>query len=240
MDVTEPGDWPELPQAQTILFAVGFDRTAGMPIQEVYVQGLRNLLQRVPPATQKLIYISSTGVYGRPESDWVDEDSACRPIRPGGKACLAAEQSLRSHPLGERSVVLRLAGIYGPGRIPRRDRVARQLPITADPAGYLNLIHVDDAVQTILAADERAAPPRTYAVSDGNPTPRGEFYEYLARRMGVPTPEFCEPGGKENDRRSAESKRVSNRRMLEELEVQLAYPNYRLGLNAIFSADPHD
>ena len=91
-----------------------------------------------------LLYISSTGVYGDADGEWVDETTPCRPAREGGKACLAAEQVLAEHPLGKRSVVLRPAGIYGPDRIIRAEALRRGEPIDAPADGYLNLIHVDD------------------------------------------------------------------------------------------------
>ena len=79
---------------------------------------MRNVLAALPAETGRLIYISTTGVYGPADGDWVDEVTPPDPQREGGRASLAAEQVLAAHPLGQRSVILRLAGIYGPGRVP--------------------------------------------------------------------------------------------------------------------------
>jgi nucleoside-diphosphate-sugar epimerase len=113
-----------------------------------------------------VIYISSVGVYGPSDGDWVDESTPCEPHREGGKASLAAEQVLAGHALGRRGLILRLAGIYGPGRIPLAEKIRKGEPLPVSPEGYLNLIHVDDAARVVLAAEEKArmwAGPRMWA-----------------------------------------------------------------------------
>jgi nucleoside-diphosphate-sugar epimerase len=202
----------------------------------VYVEGLRAVLEALPADTQRVIFTSSTGVYGQTDGSWVDEDSPCRPTREGGRVMLEAEELLKRHQLGSQAIILRLAGLYGPGRIPRMADVRAGRPIPAQPGGNLNLIHVDDAVRVVRAVQSRAQPPRTYAVSDGHPTERRSFYGGLADLLHLPRPEFSEPskdtGGKDwgtND------KRVRNLRMLNELAVTLQYPSYREGLRSIFA-----
>jgi nucleoside-diphosphate-sugar epimerase len=87
-------------------------------------------------------------------------------------------------------------------------------PVAGNPAAWLNLIHVDDAVAAVLACEQRGRPGQTYLISDGRPQTRGEYYERLARHIGVPPPQFAE-------RASADGlgKRCDNRRMLAELGV---------------------
>ena len=97
---------------------------AGNSIEEVYAGGVRNVLAALPHDTGRFIYISTTGVYGPADGDWVDEETPPDPRRDGGRASLAAEQVLAAHPLGQRGVILRLAGIYGPGRVPFLDKLA--------------------------------------------------------------------------------------------------------------------
>jgi nucleoside-diphosphate-sugar epimerase len=234
-DVTRPESLADLPAAETALFAVGHDRAAGRSIEEVYVDGLKNVLDSLPAATGRVIYISTTGVYGDSAGDWVDEDSQCAPTRPGGKASLAAEESLWRHPLGARGIVLRLAGIYGPGRIPNQAPLLAGEPIAVPTEGFLNLIHVDDAASAVLtAATVEAEPPRTYLISDGHPVRRGEYYAELARLLRAPAPRFAEPpAGDPRATRAAADKRIDNSRMLAELRVSLVYPSYREGLAAI-------
>jgi nucleoside-diphosphate-sugar epimerase len=131
-------------------------------------------------------------------------------------------------------MILRLAGIYGPGRIPRMAALIQRRPVPARPGGHLNLIHVDDAVEAVLAAESRVDPPRTYVLSDGHPTERRAFYIHLAQLLQVPGPEFVDPPPDEGaERRGASSKRVSNARVLAELGLTLRYPTFREGLQAI-------
>jgi nucleoside-diphosphate-sugar epimerase len=198
---------------------------------------LKNVLDALSLATRQIIYISSTGVYCEAAGNWVDEETPCQPEREGGRACLAAEQVLASHPLGQRGIVLRLAGIYGPGRVPRRADLLAGKAIPGSGDGYLNLIHVDDAVRVILAAENVASPPRTFNVSDGNPAPRREYYRELARLVSAPEPNFQLTGGSATERtRGGSDKRVSNARMLAELGVDLQYPSFREGLAAIINS----
>ena len=117
-DVTQPKTLADLPAAGTVVFAVGFERGGSQSIETVYAGGVQNVLAALPAATGRLIYISTTGVYGSSGGGWVDEQTPPDPQRDGGRASLAAEQALAKSPWGARSIVLRLAGIYGPGRVP--------------------------------------------------------------------------------------------------------------------------
>ena len=90
-----------------------------------------NVLAALPSDVGRFIYISTTGVYGNAGGEWVDEDTPPDPQRDGGRASLAAEQVLAASPLADRGVVLRLAGIYGPGRIPFLDKLRAGEPIPA-------------------------------------------------------------------------------------------------------------
>jgi nucleoside-diphosphate-sugar epimerase len=242
-DVTRPETLVNLPGAETVLFAVGFDGASGAPgqtIEAVYAGGLQNVLAALPSGVGRLIYISTTGVYGPAGGEWVDEATPPDPRRDGGRASLAAEQALAAHTLGARSVILRLAGIYGPNRVPFIHELRAGQPIPAVAHGYLNLIHVDDAADIVVASD--AVPPfedgpRIYCVSDGQPVDRGAFYSEVARQIGVPPPRFVEPDPNSPRTARAESnRRVRNDCMLAELHVTLAYPDYRAGLGAILNA----
>lgn len=232
-DVTRPEMLQDLLPAQTVLVAVGYDPAGGKSRWEVYVEGLRNVLAAVPANTPRLIFISSTGVYGEAGGGWVDEDSPCRPTREAGRAFLAAEELLAAHPLGVRSIVLRLAGLYGPGRLPKAPELLAGQPMAVPPESYLNLIHVEDAAATVLAAESQARPPRTYVVSDGHPVERREYYRYLAELLHAPAPVFTDAPAKESPHRGQSSKRVRNDRVLREVGLQLAYTSFREGLNAL-------
>ena len=198
------------------------------------------MLDALPPSTGKLIYISSTGVYGQSAGERVDEESTCEPTRPGGRAALAAEQVLAAHALGNRAVVLRLAGIYGPERIPLAADISAGRPIAVPAAGHLNLIHVDDAASVVVCAAEHAVPPRMYLVSDGHPVERRVYYEELARLLGSKAPRFAAPpADSPAAERAGADKRLNNARLLAELPLKLTYPTYREGLAALVGNRPN-
>jgi nucleoside-diphosphate-sugar epimerase len=259
-DLATSSELPIPQGVRTALFAVGYDRSSRQPIHDVYVGGLVRALDALPHTVEKVIYISTTGVYGqvtptplsprgrgvggegetsgerhiRGEGALVDEDTPCHPTRDGGRASLAAEEQLRGNRFARKAIVLRLAGIYGPGRIPRSQDLLAGKPIDAPATGWLNLIHVDDAARIVLLAEQRAAPPALYVVSDGQPVVRGDYYRELARLLGAPPPQFVEPAADSPAAQGAASdKRVDPRRMFADLAPALRYPSYREGLAAI-------
>jgi nucleoside-diphosphate-sugar epimerase len=239
-DITRPETLSSLPAAETVLFAVGFDRSAGGSIENVYAGGLKNVLAGLPSHVGRFIYVSTTGVYGKGMGEWVDEDTPTDPQRDGGRASLAAEEALAASLFADRGVVLRLAGIYGPGRVPFLEKLRAGEPIPAVSEGFLNLIHVEDAAATAIAAEARREPrpprpnPTVYCVSDGCPVERGEYYREVARRIGAAPPIFVKPDlNSPRAARAEANRRVKNTRMLAELGVELQYPDYRSGLAAI-------
>ncbi len=223
-----------IPAVRTVLLAVGYDRSSGATREQVYVQGLEHVLQRLPRRVERLIYVSSTGVYGQTGGDWVDEDSPCEPIRPGGQACWQAEEQLRQHPVwGPRSVILRMAGLYGPGRIPRIKDLIQGRPLAASAETFLNLTHVEDASDAVLRAEAEDQRPAVYCIADGQPCLRREFYHELARLLAVPGPHFAPPeAGTSAWERAGTNKRVSSQRFLRRFGHSWRYPSFRDGLAA--------
>lgn len=237
-DVMRPASLVNLPATDTVLYAVGYDRTAGVSLYDLYVHGVQATLDALPSQIGKLIYVSSTGVYGQSRGESVDEESPCEPTREGGRACLAAEHAIAAHALGSRAITLRMAGLYGPGRIPNAQEIRCARPIAAPETGFLNLIHVDDAATVVLAAAERARPPRTFVVSDGHPVERRAYYEELARLLAAQPPRFA-AGAPDSPAaaRATTDKRVNSARMAAELDPAVQYPSYREGLAAIVAAE---
>jgi nucleoside-diphosphate-sugar epimerase len=251
-DVTEAASLAGLPEVETVLYAVGLDRGAGKSQREVYVGGLANALSRIAGTIRRFVYISSTSVYGQNTGEWVDESSECRPDSENGKVCLEAEQLLRSR-LPEANV-LRLTGIYGPGRLTARIAALRAgVTLEGNPDAWLNLIHVDDAVVAILACERHGTPGATYLVCDDQPVRRMEYYQLLASLIGAPPPgsgafpPFARGGtgvAGENVHSvpgaepppSNLNKRCCNRRLHDELQVTLHYPSVRIGLPIALTA----
>ena len=230
LDVTRVPATASLPVVDTVVFAVGRDRRSAATMPDIHVAGLRAVLDALPESTGRVVYVSSTGVYGQDAGEWVDEETRCEPTGGGGQACLSGERLLCAHARGRDAVVLRMAGLYGPGRVPHAASVSSGTPIAGSADAYLNLIHVEDAAAAVVAAAGAAG--RTYAVSDGHPPTRGEYVEWLATRLGVAPPPF--EGG------SGRGKRVRNACAVDELGLRLRYLSYREGLAALRCPDTGD
>lgn len=223
-DVLDPASLRNLPAASTVLYAVGMDRAAGRSMREVYVRGLANVLAALP-GFERFVYVSSTGVYGQTDGEWVDEASPTEPTEESGRVVLDAERTLRAAAPG--AVILRFAGIYGPGRLLRQQPLLNGDPLVGDADKWLNLIHVDDGVSAVLAA-ERAEPGGTFCVADDGPVSRRAFYTHLAELLGAPPARFEPPANPHPE----PNRRVSNRRAREVLGWAPAFPTYREGLAA--------
>jgi nucleoside-diphosphate-sugar epimerase len=223
-DVLDPMSLRALPTANTILYAVGMDRSAGRSMREVYVEGLRNVLNAMAHSPDaKWITVSSTGVYGQIDGSEVDEASTTEPIEESGRVVLEAERLL--HAMRPSAMILRFAGIYGPNRLLRRDPILRGEPFVGDAEKWLNLIHVDDGVRAVRAAEAKGVPGRTYLVSDGTPVTRRDYYTRLAEVLNAPPARF-EPGPIKVE----PNRRISNRLMIQELGFVPEYPSYLEGL----------
>ena len=153
-DVLAPDSLHALPPAETVLYCVGFDRSVGRSMHEVYVEGLHHYVT-LRPSSHRLLYVSSTGVYGQTQGEEVNETSSANPTDESGRVVREAETQLqRCHP---EAIVLRFAGIYGPGRLLRLPGLSAGQPMVGDPDRWLNLIQVDDGAAAVLAAEARAA-----------------------------------------------------------------------------------
>jgi nucleoside-diphosphate-sugar epimerase len=190
-DVTASGDtaalWlDDLPNVNTVFWAVGFDRTSGCTPRDVHVMGFGRLLDRLP-GSPRIIFASSTGVWGDTDGGIVTEATPVHPDRENGRVLVEAETLLQRHRLGP-GVILRFAGLYGPGRLPRLDGLRAAAPIPADPDSWLNLIHVDDAADVVCRMAAHQAPRPLSVVSDGRPIRRRDWYGRLARMIDSPPP----------------------------------------------------
>jgi nucleoside-diphosphate-sugar epimerase len=235
-DITRPATLDKLPEAQAVLFAVGYDITSGLSRREYFIHGLQAVIEALSPNVQRFILISSTSVYGQTDGQLVDEHSPCMPISENGSVCLETENVLTNSRFGPCAVILRLAGIYGPGRLHRRAKdLLAGIPITVPKDNFLNLIHVDDASAILAAAAIHAKPPCTFIVADGHAVKYLDYIAYLAKLLGVSDPQFIEPTACESDQvRALSNKRLSSSQILSELGVQLKYPTYQKGLKAVF------
>jgi nucleoside-diphosphate-sugar epimerase len=227
--VLNPASLGQLPQVDSVLYCIGLDRSAGASMRQVYVEGLGHVLDRLP-RPGRFLYVSSTSVYGQTEGEEVDETAVTEPLDEGGKVVLTAEQLLKVHL--PQAIILRFAGIYGPGRLLRQEAIRTGQPLTTNPDHLLNLIHVEDGAAAVVAAEQSAAPGQVYNVSDGHPVCRGAFYRQLAEILKAPPPLFVRDSDTPLSQRDRANRRICNRKMLEALRVKLKYPTFREGLAA--------
>ena len=232
-DVLEPETFASLPEVDVCLHCLAFDRRSGADRHDVIVGGLRRTLDRLGGRVGRLVACGTTGVYGDHGGDWVDETTMPIPTTDSGLVALDAERVVAE--FRERSnipaIVLRLAGLYGPGRIIGRATVQGGEPILADPMAFLNLVHLDDAAAALVAAAEFEAPGPLYLVSDDQPLRRGDYYSELAHCLSAPPPRF---GPVETN---TTSRRISNRRIKDELGFAPRYPDVKDGLRALLDLD---
>jgi len=226
-DVTAPAALPDLPAIDTLFWAVGFDRASGASYRDVHVAGLGRVLDAIPGAP-RVVFASSTGVWGTEDGSVVDETTPAHPTREAGRVLLEAESLLHTR-TGDRGTALRFAGLYGPDRLPRLEDLKAGRPIAADPDSWLNLVHMDDAARIVVAVAAAPHARRLYVVSDGHPVRRRDWYAHLATRTGSPPPTFDTAA----ERTRGADKRVDPSLLFRDIPLTLAYPDSFRGIDAI-------
>jgi nucleoside-diphosphate-sugar epimerase len=182
------------------------------------------------------IHFSSCGLYGdKPDDEiWIDEDTPVVHDDPPMANVQADETAVEACTFERlRTVILRLAPVYGPGR-GVRERVRKQTyRILDDGQHATSRIHVDDVVRVVFAAEERAPARACYLVADDEPTTQGDYARWLCERMGVELPPsrgLFEPGATQVAHRN---RRIRNARLKSALGIELRYPSFREGEAAI-------
>ncbi|MFL5048222.1 MAG: SDR family oxidoreductase, partial [Xanthobacteraceae bacterium] len=208
------------------------------PVLRHYAQALVGA-----PRLAAIVYLSTIGVYGDHDGAWIDETTTPAPVTGRSRARLNAEQAWQTLAtrMGKPLTILRLAGIYGPGRNALVQVANSSAKRIVKPGQVFNRIHVGDIAQAIEAAFAQRA-DGIFNVTDDEPTPPGDPVVLAARLLGVaPPPQvpFAEAARTMNPMALSfygESKRVRNDKIKRELGLRLNYPTYREGLRALFSA----
>jgi nucleoside-diphosphate-sugar epimerase len=201
---------------------------------------MRNFLAAIAgQRPRKLLYISTTGVYGNSHGAWVNEQTPAHPNTERGKRRLDAEQQLQA--FGQANnvpvVILRVGGIYGPGRLPLRQLESGRPVLTDEDSGYTNRIHADDLAMVCTVAMERGE--GIYNVSDGKPGTMAQYFTDLAEALEYPIPERISlqqarevlPAGMLSY--LEESRRLDTSRLMDELGIKLEYPDLTSGIESI-------
>jgi nucleoside-diphosphate-sugar epimerase len=182
------------------------------------------------------IHFSSAGLYGsEPDDDaWIDEDT---PVVTNDIPMMNVQADEREVDICQferpRTVILRLAPVYGPGRGLRARIRKGEYRILDDGQHATSRIHVDDVVRVVFAAEDRAPARSRYLVADDEPTTQGQYAAWLSERMGVampPSRAMFEPGA---PRVAHRNRRIRNALVKRELGIELQYPSFREGEAAI-------
>ncbi len=235
-----------------------FDGTAPSPTAAADIGAATHLLVSVPPqppadpvlvhhradldAAENLRwlgYFSSVGVYGDAGGAWIDESAQCRPVNPRSKDRLQAEEAWRAYARSRDLpiAVMRLAGIYGPGRSPIDKLRAGTARRVVKEGQVFNRIHVED-IGRIAARAAVALLDGVFNLADDEPAPSQDLVEYAAGLIGAPAPPAVALDEAELSEMArsfyADNKRCSNAAIKQALDIELMYPTYREGLAAIF------
>lgn len=234
-----------------------------VPLPAVCVAGCRDIFYFAPPRPEgdhdprmagflaaldetalprRIVYISTSAVYGDCHGEWITEAQPVNPATARGARRLDAERQVQSwaelHSV--QWIILRVPGIYGPGKLPLA-RLQQGLPVLrAADAPWTNRIHADDLAAICVAAMESTYANTVYNVSDGNPGNMTDYFFRVADAAGLPRPpavplaeaeQVLSPGMLSFLR---DSRRMDNRKLLEELNIELQYPDLASGLAACF------
>ncbi|MCV3269824.1 SDR family oxidoreductase [Roseobacter sinensis] len=240
----EPMVWPGTDISATLSEADALLISAGPgPDGDPVLAELRADIAAAAPRFAWVGYLSTTGVYGDHGGDWVDESTALAPSTRRGQARVDAEAAWQAIP-DLKLHIFRLAGIYGPGRGPFakvRNGTARRI---IKRGQVFSRIHVEDIAQVLEASLAQPNPGAVYNLCDDDPAPPQDVIAYAAELLGLPLPPAVDFDTAEMTPMArsfyAESKKVRNDRIKQELGVQLLYPDYRTGLEALLRDERED
>jgi len=221
-----PRNWPNA-ELSYLVYAASASQHDEPGYRQAYVEGLRNVLGWLEQRGQRpkrLLFLSSTGVYGQNQGEWIDETSPTEPNGFTGQMMLEAERlALNS---GLPATLVRMGGLYDPARPWLQNQIRAGLRVDRQPPQYSNRIHRDDAaglLAFLLQADLRGvALDDCYLGVDNDPAPLHEVVDWLRERLGVTH------WAEQSMTRRAGSKRCSNARA-RALGWAPKYPSYRDG-----------
>ncbi len=201
--------------------------------QRAYGIGLRsflNQLQRSRVHPKRVIFTSSTGVYGQDDGTWVEEESPTEPKDFSGRWVLEGERILRNS--GLPGIILRLGGIYGPGRTHLLERIRTGNPSNTEPPTYTNRIHREDCARSLVHLLNIENPFPVYNGVDCQPSTRDAVSAWIAQRMGLKSEITDSPGSG-----PPRGKRVRNTRLIES-GYRFLYPSFKEGYGEMIGRPP--
>jgi nucleoside-diphosphate-sugar epimerase len=237
-DLCEPPSLAGLPnQLEFVFYLAAADETSDAAYRAIYVVGLLNLMQALLAQGQspkRIFFTSSTAVYAQQDGEWVDENSPTEPLHFSGQRLLEAEQVLLSGPFPV--TVVRLGGIYGPGRTGLIDSLRlREAAHCAGDTAYTNRVHRDDCAGMLLHLMNLPNPEPLYIGVDHEPASRNQILDWLQNRIGI-SAQGAESAPIAGLRRSSGNKRCSNRRLVDSGYL-FRYPTFREGYGTVLAQD---
>ena len=241
LDVTDPVALERrLPVADIVVYAVAAGRREEQAYRRAYVDGVSTLLDVLESRTEpprRVFFVSSTSVYGERAGAWVDEATPLRPHGFAGECLVSGERRMLASPIP--ATVVRFAGIYGPGREWLVRRAQAGACCADDPPKFTNRIHRDDCAGSLAHLVERdAAGDEVYIGVDDAPVAECDVLEWLADRVGAPSPRRIRSGdaGAGNCAVQGSGKRCRNAR-LRSTGYRLRYPSFREGYAAVLAGE---
>lgn len=206
--------------------------------RQTVLGGVAHTLKQLRRANlRRAVLTSSTAVYGHHNGLRVDAHTTPDPVDDRGQLLLAGEDLWRN--AGESYHIVRLAGLYGPGRVIGMAGVRQGAPLVGDPQALINLIHVDDAVELVMAIMMSENAEQVELACDGTPVPRIDYYRHLAQRIGVSPPPVLDDadaaaqlGLKRERLNRSSSKSLDNIGTCQRTGWTPNYPNFQMGLEA--------
>jgi nucleoside-diphosphate-sugar epimerase len=236
-DLSDPVSLANLPRGiDWVVYAAAADASTEEAYSAAYVNGPRHLLAALSDQGQRprrVLFTSSTSVHAQRGGEWVDETSPTEPRSFSGRCMLQGERVFRDGPFP--AVVLRLGGIYGPGRTRLIDAALGKREVTP-AAGYTNRIHRDDAAGAIAHLLSIDSPEPVYLGVDHEPAETHTVLAWIAERLGAPPPPPASPAGAGDGlRRGTTNKRCRNDLLCASGYV-FRYPTFREGYGAILQS----
>jgi nucleoside-diphosphate-sugar epimerase len=235
-DITRPEQLDRLPTPfDWVVNCVASSGGGVDAYRQVYLQGTKNLidwLEKRPPT--KFVYTSSTSVYGQTDGGLVTETSPAEPAAEPARILVETEQTLLTAAKARNLpfVILRVAGIYGPGRgYWFKQFMKGEASIEGNGDRILNMIHRDDTVGAVASALAAGRPGEIYNVVDDEPVTQLAFFQWLASTVGKGLPPFASEATAER-KRGQTNKRISNHKLKTELGYRFKYPTFREGYEA--------
>lgn len=228
LDLAAPGAEGRLPRFDAVVASQAAGGEGPEAYRRAYLEASRPLLDAAARWGARFVYTGSTGVFGQRTGEDVDEGTPPAPASPAAEVLVAAEeQVLAAARAGVAASLVRLSGLYGPGRVGILERVASgRLALGPGDDCWMNFCHLEDAAAAVLGALARAEAGAILHASDAEPARRREVIEWIAARLGVSPQRDDTPFLGPN-------RRVLGWRSRERLGIALTYPSFRDGLSAI-------